>query len=112
MWQRDSFWGQITSQWRDGISIVVWALGGCFHPSCAGQVFFTAVLVEEWNMGSEAYSTARWGLQENLQGAGIHDLRGLGFDIFLKSELHLCSCIVMLTFMLLFDSCFFFLIMY
>lgn len=106
MWQRDSFWGQITPQWRDGISIIR-ALGGCFHPSCAGQVLFTAVLDGEGDLGSEACSTARWGLQESVKSVGIHDLRGLGFDIFLKSELYFCSCIVMLTFMLLFDSYFF-----
>lgn len=82
MWQRDSFWGQIIPQWGDGISVVVRALGGCFHPSCAGQVLFTVVLAGEGNVVSGACSTARWGLQESVQSVGIHDLRGLGFDIF------------------------------
>lgn len=54
------------------------------------QVLFTAVPpgegldMGEWGMFNSKAS--RWGLQEGVQSVGVNDLRGVGFDLFQKTN--------------------------
>ena len=75
----------------DGI-IIVRATVGCSHPSSAGT---TSGLTAGPSPGHAGRGGGRedWdrGGCRGMRSVGIKDLRGVGFDFFLKSKLYLCS---------------------